>query len=629
MSLQLHSADLLAQQIHQLNAQAKAILFASHEEAQQLAERAYALAQHELFVTPYHAGILESQSILCRCHNQRAEYLQAIELGESIIRRCEEYSLTYLWAETSGMVGYAYSRTGQFVEGFRLFLQQEQLSIQYGYRALEARSYLGRGLIYLFIGNIHESIRLKMLCLDIFRELNDRHGMLLTYNNLSYDHNEVAQYEQALAYGLEAFGTDGEKDIAHIQGLAATNIGCAYVGLNAFTEGALYLQKAFAIAEATHDSYLTMLAHFELGRLAYLRGDAEGAIPSLQTALAAAVNQKQKLYEYKAHHILAKVYTQLNELAAALTHFTQFHEIREEVLSLQNTARIGVLEVEHAVDQSRREAEHSKKLAQELEQQVHARTADLQAAFAREQDLSQQLEIAFSRQSELQQLKTNIITTASHEFRTPLAIISLSAELLFKQHERLAPEKRLHHWNRIREQTLYMTDMLQDVLTVNTATDIEPQYADYCFEDFCRQLQATLIEAIQQAQLIQFHFSPSSQRVHSDFDLVNRILFNLTVNAIKFSDAVAPVSITCTHNEHDLLIQVADQGIGIPAAELTRIFERFYRASNVDTRRGLGLGLSIVQKLVQVLHGTVYPESSGPNLGSTFYVTLPLLPVQD
>ena len=92
------------------------------------------------------------------------------------------------------------------------------------------------------------------------------------------------------------------------------------------------------------------------------------------------------------------------------------------------------------------------------------------------------------------------------------------------------------------------------------------------------------------------------------------------------SDAEAPVLIRCTDTDDALLIQVTDQGIGIPQAEIERIFDLFYRASNVDTRRGIGLGLSVVQKIVRVLQGSVRPESPGVNQGSTFSITLPLLP---
>ena len=111
-------------------------------------------------------------------------------------------------------------------------------------------------------------------------------------------------------------------------------------------------------------------------------------------------------------------------------------------------------------------------------------------------------------------------------------------------------------------------------------------------------------------------------------EIIKRILFNLIVNAIKFSEPEAPIRVVCEHTANELVILVIDQGIGVPHDELTKIFELFYRASNVDTRRGLGLGLSIVKKLVQTLDGCVTAESPGPDQGSTFHVRLPINSMQ-
>jgi len=106
--------------------------------------------------------------------------------------------------------------------------------------------------------------------------------------------------------------------------------------------------------------------------------------------------------------------------------------------------------------------------------------------------------------------------------------------------------------------------------------------------------------------------------------MVKRILFNLIVNAIKFSQADTPIQVYCEQTGQDLFLRVVDQGIGIPIDEQTKIFELFYRGSNVEERRGLGLGLSIVQKLTSALNGKVTASSPGINQGSTFYIRLPI-----
>lgn len=627
MNLHAPSADLLAQEIDQLNSQAKTLAYTVPKEAEQLVMRAYALAQSGPFAAmPYQRGMAESTAIRCRCYIQYADYLQAIDYGKQAIALCESCDLPYLLAETRGNVGYAYTRIGQYVDGLRYHLQQEQLALYHGYRKLEAAAYLGRGIIYSFIGDLPKAIQMEKACLAIFQEIGDRRGLMLTYTNLSYSYNESGEYSQALQCGLDALTYGRDANLQDVAAITYINIGRSYKEMKAFTEAHFYLEKALTVAEATGNALVKLFAHWDLGRLAHIQHDPALALVYLQTALQEATEQEQKLYQYEVHHLLSELYDQLHDPAAALAHFRAFHTIRDEVVSLQNQARLGVLEVEYAVASAQREAERSKQLALELEQQVHARTLDLQAALLREKDLSQKLETALSRASELQQLKNQLILTASHEFRTPLAIISLSTGMLSEHYERLTPERRLHHWARVDEQIFYLNDMLHDIFTVNSATAITPHFTPYRFDEFCGQLQAALIKTIKPSQLIQFCFPASTIGLAADFDLVKRILFSLTVNAIKFSDAAAPVLIRCTHTDHALLLQVSDRGIGIPQAELERIFDLFYRASNVDTRRGIGLGLSVAQKITEVLQGTIRAESPGVNQGSTFAVTLPLLP---
>lgn len=478
MNLHVPSADLLAQEIDQLNNQAKTLAYTIPKEAEQLVMRAYALAQSGPFAeTPYQRGMAESTAIRCRCYIQYADYLHAIDYGNQAIALCEVCGLPYLVAETSGNVGYAYTRIGQYVDGLRYQLQQEQLALHHGYRKLEAAAYLGRGIIYSFIGDLPKAMQMEKACLAIFQEIGDRRGIMLTYTNLSHSYNESGEYTEALQCGLKALTYGSDANLQDVVAITYINVGRSYKEMKAFTEAQSYLEKALAVAEATGNALVKLFAHWDLGRLAQIQQEPALALGYLQTALQEATEQEQKLYQYESHYTLSEIYDQLHDPAAALAHFRAFHN-----------------------------------------------------------------------------------------------------------------------------------------------------FTPYRFDEFCCQLQAALAKITKQTQRIQFSFPESTIGLAADFDLVKRILFSLLVNAIKFSDAVAPVLIRCTHTDRDLLLQVSDHGIGIPHAEIERIFDLFYRASNVDTRRGIGLGLSVVQKIIQVLHGTVRAESPGLNQGSTFYVTLPLLP---
>jgi len=109
-----------------------------------------------------------------------------------------------------------------------------------------------------------------------------------------------------------------------------------------------------------------------------------------------------------------------------------------------------------------------------------------------------------------------------------------------------------------------------------------------------------------------------------DCQRLERVLLNLLTNAVKYSPDGGDVEITVAKDGPVAVLAVRDSGIGIPAADLPHIFERFYRASNVgDQQRGTGLGLAGVQQIVEQ-HGGQIRAASGPGAGSTFTVRLPL-----
>ena len=108
-------------------------------------------------------------------------------------------------------------------------------------------------------------------------------------------------------------------------------------------------------------AYIKLFTHLELGRLAHAQGDPVKALAYLNLALLEATAQEEKRYQYEAHYVLSEVYDQRNEPKAALAHFRAFHAIRDDLLNLQNQARLGVLDVEYAVGEAcqSRDVEHA------------------------------------------------------------------------------------------------------------------------------------------------------------------------------------------------------------------------------------------------------------------------------
>ncbi|MFQ3612557.1 MAG: ATP-binding protein, partial [Cyanobacteriota bacterium] len=120
---------------------------------------------------------------------------------------------------------------------------------------------------------------------------------------------------------------------------------------------------------------------------------------------------------------------------------------------------------------------------------------------------------------------------------------------------------------------------------------------------------------------------PTPLTVMADWDRLKQVMLNLISNAIRYSDPGAPITLRLKESASQALIQVQDQGIGIPLDQQSRIFERFHSVSTSRSRQqgGIGLGLTIAKAFVENMRGQISVESA-PGKGSTFTITLPLQP---
>jgi signal transduction histidine kinase len=236
---------------------------------------------------------------------------------------------------------------------------------------------------------------------------------------------------------------------------------------------------------------------------------------------------------------------------------------------------------------------------------------------------------AMQREKELSEMKSKFVSTASHEFRTPLATMLSSAELLEHYSDSLSPAEKVNLLQTIQSVAKRMSEMIDDVLTLGRVESgvlrLNPGRVDL------RELCRTVVSEFRIAQGRQHTIKvlDSFDRPEADLDekLLRHILNNLLSNAVKYSPPGSEVTLSLARRDEQAVIEVRDHGIGIPAPDQPRLFESFHRASNVENRPGTGLGLSIVKKSVELHRGEIRVAST-VGLGTQVTVILPLQPVE-
>lgn len=232
---------------------------------------------------------------------------------------------------------------------------------------------------------------------------------------------------------------------------------------------------------------------------------------------------------------------------------------------------------------------------------------------------------ALAKERELNELKSRFVAMTSHEFRTPLATILSSTELLERHYEKLPAAEREAIFGRITAGVNRMARMLDNVLTIGRAeTDamhFEP--APLELRELCRQLAEEAHLQGGEHRDIRLEFSGVDGTVDMDEKLLRHALGNLLSNALKYSTPGSRVTLAVHVNDRMATFKVADEGIGIPLQDQERLFEAFHRARNVGNIPGTGLGLAIVRKSVE-LHGGTIAFISEPGRGTRFTVRIPL-----
>jgi PAS domain S-box-containing protein len=220
--------------------------------------------------------------------------------------------------------------------------------------------------------------------------------------------------------------------------------------------------------------------------------------------------------------------------------------------------------------------------------------------------------LALQREKELNQLRSEFITAISHQFRTPLTTISCAASIMEKFEERITNEKRAQYIESILRGVKQIDELISDIITINlNQEEIEPVLVEGSLINFCQDVIDN-IEYLNYPYKINFCARLSSKaQLESTFDpvLLKPVLTHLLTNGIKYSPATFTIDLRLWESPEEIIFEIQDHGIGIPAAELEQIFEPFQRGSNVGHIAGIGIGLTIAKKLVTFYGGRIEIQS--------------------
>ncbi len=323
-----------------------------------------------------------------------------------------------------------------------------------------------------------------------------------------------------------------------------------------------------------------------------------------------------------------------------VTHKPRIIGIGREVKGLRRDGttfplRLGVSEVKyndetfyvgfiHDLTQQKEVEERLKDYTLHLEELVEVRTQSLNETILALESAKEQISHSLESEKELNQLKSRFISMASHEFRTPLSTIQLSASIIDKYAEPAGMKEISKHVGKIKSSVTGLTAILNNFLQIEKLESgkVEADFSHFDLQELALDITEEMQSLAKVNQQINYRNLTDHTEVNLDKNLIKNCIINLIINAIKYSGDEALIEFHTEITNKHCIISVKDNGIGIPEEDQKYLFGAFFRAHNTGSILGTGLGLNIVARHVELMHGTVTFESN-PENGTLFTLTFP------
>ena len=250
---------------------------------------------------------------------------------------------------------------------------------------------------------------------------------------------------------------------------------------------------------------------------------------------------------------------------------------------------------------------------------------------------------ALQKEKEINDLKSHLITTVSHEFRTPMTAILGAASLLENYSKKWTEEKKQNYLQRIQANIQHMNKMLGTILEIGQTEDGKVRVhrrpvdlellCQQVVKDLQRQAPSFAANASQSrptVELIEIGSTERPTRGNFDESLLYQLLMHPLSNALKYSPEGGAIALelNCDRPNSTVRFRIIDRGMGIPKSDRSRVFDSFYRGQNIGNIPGMGMGLTIAKRYVKAHEGAIAIESE-VGIGTTVTITLPLVEMEN
>ncbi len=476
------------------------------------------------------------------------------------------------------------------------------------------------GNVYSELNEYNRALEYYQKALKFAEAIDNKRSITINTGNIGTTYAEMRLYPLALEYHHKALELAYEIDNKQFIANNTNGIGLIYLYTADYPKALDYLEKALDFSKELNDKLGIAINFANIGNI-YATPDFDGYdFEKAEDLLLQAITIHQELgtkkEEYDARKTLIDLYKYNGNIEKGFYQLEYYHQLYLEVQSEE--AKLAALR--ESMNRKLLDLERDKEAAEREREIEYLRNVELAAV--NEQVTQQNIKLEW-----LNKEKNEFLGIASHDLKNPLAGIVMSSELILQYHSNFTMEMVVERVAAIKNAALRMKEIVSNILDINA---IESGAINLHFERvdvvaIVNQIIHSYNENLSSKSL-QLHFSKSHTDIcrTTDRSLLYSVIDNIFSNAIKYSPMNKNIWVNIVQKEYSVLISIRDEGQGLTANDMQKLFGKFSKLSARPTagEHSTGLGLSIVKKIAEMMNAKVWAESEGKDKGATFVVEL-------
>ncbi len=522
-------------------------------------------------------------------------------------------------------------RKGKFHEALEYQRKCYELDLKSGKKENISSSMNNLAAIYISMKQYDQATEFAEKAIELEKTLGRDDKLAIRYGIGSEAHLNNGNFGKALEYATLAYDLDHSAGREHKAAIRLSQMSSALIQLGRLRQAREKLATAMPVLQRENNINSLSICYAQMGLISHKEGDDNSSADYYEKALELCLQSGNLYIEKKAHQGIAEALKATNP-GKAYEHLARYAELNDSMFQ-DNTANI--ISEFRAIYHNQEVEQRNTMLQDEnndRKRQIRLTIIIFILSIALLVSLLSVLyHVLRSRTKanemmrEHQSMRLEFFTKIAHELRTPLTvIIGLSDNI--EEGRASTTEDIRKAANVIKRNGYHMqrlTNQLLDIAKIKSGHtgDIEWRHGDIVA--YTEQM-VDGFKSLAQSRGVGLHYLPEQKTADIAFvpDYYNKIMFNLISNALKFTNEGGNVMVTTSVDEEKMHITITDTGIGISEESLPHLFEEFYTGHNTTIRISVGVGLSLVKQVVDMLGGTIDVKST-EGKGSTFTIMLP------